>query len=106
MDLGLDRLAVTSDGEIVANPRHLRATARKLARAQRGLARKQKGSANRAKARVRVAVAHRKVRESRLDAHHKLALRLVRDNQAVYVEDLSVAGLARTTLARSIHDAG
>jgi putative transposase len=63
IDLGLDRLAVTSDGEIMANPRFLRSKQRRLARAQRSLARKQKGSANRAKARRRVAVAHRKVRE-------------------------------------------
>lgn len=106
VDLGLDRLAVTSDGEIIDNPRHLRRKARALARAQRALARKQRGSANRRKAVRRVAVLHRKVRETRLDAHHKLALRLVRDNQAVHLEDLSVAGLARTKLARSIHDGG
>jgi putative transposase len=106
VDLGLDRLVSTSAGEVVANPRHLRRRARTLARLQRVLARRQKGSANRRKAVRRVAVAHRKVREARLDAHHKLALRLVRDNQAVYVEDLSIAGLARTRLARSVHDAG
>jgi putative transposase len=63
-------------------------------------------SANRAKARHRVAVAHRKVRNRRADHHHKLALRLVRENQAVAVEDLCVAGLARTGLATSVHDAG
>lgn len=63
VDLGLDRLAVTSGGEVVPNPRHLRSKARKLARAQRALARKQPGSANRAKTRVRVAVAHRQVRQ-------------------------------------------
>jgi IS605 OrfB family transposase len=65
-----------------------------------------KGSANRAKARHRVAVAHRKVRDRRADHHHKLALRLIRDNQAVAVEDLYVAGLGRTRLAKSVHDAG
>ncbi len=106
VDLGLDRLAVTSDGEIIGNPRHLRSAQRRLGRAQRALSRKQRGSANRRKAVRRVAVLHRKVREARLDAHHKLALRLVRNNQAVHLEDLSVAGLARTKLARSIHDAG
>ena len=63
-------------------------------------------SANRAKARHRVAVLHRKVRETRLDHAHKTALRLVRDNQAVYAEDLAVSGLARTRLAKSVHDAG
>jgi putative transposase len=87
------------------NPRFLRAKERKLARAQRALSRKQKGSANRAKARLRLAVLHRKVRETRLDHAHKTALWLVRDNQAVYAEDLCVSGLARTRLARSVHDA-
>jgi putative transposase len=106
IDVGLDRLAVTSQGEIIANPRFFRAKARRLARAQRALSRTQKGSANRAKARRRVAVLHRKVRETRLDHAHKTALRLVRDNQAVYAEDLAVSGLARTRLAKSIHDAG
>ena len=104
--MGLDRLAVTSDGQIIANPRFLQAKQRHLARAQRALCRKQKGSANRAKARRRVAVLHRKVRETRLDHAHKAALRLVRDNQAVYAEDLAITGLARTRLARSVHDAG
>jgi putative transposase len=106
IDLGLDRLVVTSDGEIIANPRFLRARERKLARAQRALSRKARGSANRAKARHRVAVLHRKVREARLDHAHKTALRLIRDSQAVYAEDLNVSGLARTRLARSVHDAG
>ena len=106
IDVGLNRLAVTSAGEIIANPRFLRAKERRLARAQRALSRKAKGSANRAKARHRVAVLHRKVRESRLDHAHKTALRLVRDNQAVYAEDLAVSGLARTRLAKSVHDAG
>ena len=106
IDLGLTSLAVTSDGEIIANPRFLRARERRLARAQRVLSRRRKGSANRAKARHRVAVLHRKVREARLDHAHKVALRLVRDNQAVYAEDLCVSGLARTRLAKSVADAG
>jgi putative transposase len=106
IDLGLDRLAVTSEGEIIANPRIMRAKERHLATAQRALSRRQKDSANRAKARRRVAVLHRKVRETRLDHAHKTALRLVRDNQAVYAEDLAVSALARTRLAKSVHDAG
>jgi putative transposase len=110
IDLGLCVFAAvaSNDGtvETVANPRHLRAAQRRLARAQRQLARKQKGSVNRAKARRRVAVAHREVRDRRADHHHKLALRLIRENQAVAVEDLAVAGLARTRLAKSVHDVG
>ena len=106
VDMGLNRLAATSDGEIIANPRFLRAKERKLARAQRALSRKAKRSANRAKARHQVAVVHRKVRETRLDHARKTALALVRDNQAVYAEDLAIAGLARGRLAKSVHDAG
>jgi len=106
IDVGLDRLAVTSDGEIITNPRFLRARERRLTKTQRALSRTQKGSANRAKARLKVAVLHRKVRDARLDHAHKTALRLVRENQAIYVEDLAVSGLARTRLAKSVHDAG
>jgi putative transposase len=106
IDLGLNSLAVTSEGEVIANPRFYRAAQRRLQRAQRVLSRRHKGSANRAKARHRVAVVHRKVREARLDHAHKVALRLVRDNQAVYAEDLCVSGLARTRLAKSVADAG
>jgi putative transposase len=106
IDLGLNSLVVTSDGETVANPRFYRAAQRRLRRAQRVLSRRQKGSANRAKAKHRVAVVHRKVRDARLDHAHKTALRLVRDNQAVYAEDLAVSGLMRTRLAKSVADAG
>ncbi|MGH3122783.1 MAG: RNA-guided endonuclease InsQ/TnpB family protein [Streptosporangiaceae bacterium] len=105
IDLGLHSLVVTSDGETVANLRFYRVAQRRLRRAQRVLSRRQEGSANRARARHRVAVVHRKVRDARLDHAHKTALRLVRDNQAVYAEDLCLAGLARTRLAKSVSDA-
>jgi putative transposase len=106
IDVGLSRLAVTSNGEVIANPRFLRAAERRLKVAQRAVCRRQKGSRNRDKARRRVAVLHRKVRDARLDYAHKTALALVRENQAVYAEDLAVSGLARTRLAKSVHDAG
>ncbi|GAA3428292.1 hypothetical protein GCM10018953_54750 [Streptosporangium nondiastaticum] len=67
---------------------------------------KEKGSANRAKAELKVARAHAKVTDTRRDWAHKLSTSLIRDNQAVYVEDLAVSGMARTKLAKSVHDAG
>jgi putative transposase len=106
IDLGLASLAVTSGGEVIPNPRFGRTAQRRLRKAQRVLSRRQKGSASWVRARRRVAVLHRKVREMRLDHAHKAALRLVRDNQAVYAEDLAVSGLMRTRLARSVADAG
>jgi putative transposase len=49
---------------------------------------------------------HAKVADSRRDFHHKTSTAIIRDNQAVYVEDLCVTGLGRTRLAKSVHDAG
>ncbi|NJC68086.1 transposase, partial [Planosporangium flavigriseum] len=106
IDLGLTHFAVLSDGRKVAAPKFLRRAARKLKRLQQNLSRKQKGSNNRKKAVVKVARAHARVADTRRDWQHKLSTRIVRDNQVVYVEDLCVAGLGRTKLAKSIHDAG
>ncbi|MFE9187891.1 RNA-guided endonuclease InsQ/TnpB family protein [Micromonospora haikouensis] len=73
---------------------------------QQALSRKQRGSQNRRKAVIKVARAHARVADTRRDWQHKLSTAIIRDNQAVYVEDLAVAGLGRTRLARSVHDAG
>jgi IS605 OrfB family transposase len=106
IDLGLTRFAVLSDGRKVSNPRFLRRAERKLRKAQQALSRKAKGSRNRAKARVKVARVHARVADTRRDWLHKESTRVIRDSQAVYVEDLCVAGLGRTRLAKSVHDAG
>lgn len=106
IDLGLTSFAVLSNGKVLANPRFLRRAERKLRKAQRSLCRKQKGSNNRAKARVTLARTHSTVRDTRRDWLHKTTTTIIRDNQAVYVEDLAVSGLARTRLAKSVHDAG
>ncbi|GAB3887314.1 RNA-guided endonuclease TnpB family protein [Microbispora bryophytorum subsp. camponoti] len=106
IDLGLTHYAVLSDGRKIDNPRFLRRAERRLKKAQQALSRKAKGSANRKKAVARVARAHARVTDARRDFAHKLSTRIIRDNQAVMVEDLSVKGLARTKLAKSVHDAG
>ena len=106
IDLGLGHFAVLDDGTKIAAPRFLRRAEKKLRKAQKSLSRKVKGSANRDKARVKVARAHAHVASARMDFHHKLSTKLIHENQAVYVEDLAVKGLARTRLAKSVHDAG
>ncbi|MFC8615835.1 RNA-guided endonuclease InsQ/TnpB family protein [Micromonospora purpureochromogenes] len=106
IDLGLTHFAVLSDGTKVAAPKFLRRAARKLRRLQQDLSRKQRGSQNRKKTVVKVARAHARVADTRRDWQHKLSTAIIRDNQAVYVEDLCVVGLGRTRLAKSVHDAG
>jgi putative transposase len=106
IDLGLTHFAVLSDGTKVAAPKFLRRAARKLRRLQQDLSRKTQGSSRRRKAVVKVARAHARVADTRRDWQHQLSTRIIRDNQAVYVEDLCVVGLGRTRLAKSVHDAG
>lgn len=106
IDLGLTHFAVMSDGRKISSPRFLRRAEKKLKRTQQALSRKEKGSANRARARLAVARAHAKVADARREFHHQLSTRLIRENQAISVEDLCVKGLARTRLAKSVHDAG
>ena len=111
VDVGVTSLAavVHDDGTArkIENPKPLKARERKLARAQRKLSRCEKGSRNRQKARVRVARQHRKVRQARLDYHHKQARALVDNTHAIGLEDLKVAGMTRNRrLAKALSDAG
>jgi putative transposase len=106
IDAGITTLVTLSTGEKVSNPRHERADRGKLAKAQRALSRKAKGSNNRAKARLRVARIHARIADRRRDLLHQLSTRLVRENQTVVVEDLSVRNMVRNhRLARAISDA-
>ncbi|AJF63494.1 RNA-guided endonuclease InsQ/TnpB family protein [Streptomyces vietnamensis] len=106
IDLGLTHFAILSDGTKIDAPRFLRRAEKKLKKAQRNLSRKAKGSNNRDKARIKVARAHARVADARREFHHQLSTKVIRENQAVAVEDLAVKGLARTRLAKSVHDAG
>src|SRR5246127_1082328 len=106
IDAGITSLVVLSTGEKIASPRHERRDRDRLAKAQRELGRKTKGSANRDKARRKVARIHARITDRRKDFLHKLTTRLVRENQAVVIEDLSVRNmLGNHSLARAISDA-
>lgn len=122
IDLGLTVLAsgVHLDGEgdgerfDEPNERHLRRKQRALARAQKSLSRKEKGSrkdkrppsANYLKQKQKVATLHSQVARTRKDQLDKFSLQVARENQTVCLETLSITGLARTRMAKSIHDAG
>ncbi|MER6181888.1 transposase [Streptomyces sp. NPDC001652] len=106
LDAGITSLVTLSTGEKVTNPKHERRDRARLARAQRELSRKAKGSANREKARRKVARVHARIADRRRDVLHKLSTRLVRENQTVVIEDLTVRNLLKNgTLARAISDA-
>lgn len=106
VDAGITSLVTLSTGEKVANPCHERRDRAKLAKAQRSLSRKAKGSANRDKARAKAARLYTRIADRRKDFLHKLSTRLLRENQTVVIEDLTVRTMVRNrTRARAISDA-
>ncbi|MFC9357283.1 RNA-guided endonuclease InsQ/TnpB family protein [Rhodococcus sp. NPDC057014] len=106
LDAGITSLYTLSTGEKITNPRHERTDRERLAKAQRALAKKEKGSRNRAKARLKVAKIHGRIADRRRDYLHKLSTRLVRENQVIAVEDLSVRNMVKNrSLSRAISDA-
>jgi putative transposase len=107
IDVGLDHLLILSTGEKITNPKHERRDRVRLAKAQRKLSRKAKGDgANRTKARRKVAKIHARIADRRRDLLHKLTTRLVRENQTLVIEDLTVRNMVKNhTLARAISDA-
>jgi putative transposase len=106
IDVGLDHLLTLSTGEKIANPRHERKDRAALAQAQRRMAKKERGSANRARARRKVARIYARIADRRRDHLHKLTTRLVRENQTLVIEDLTVRNMVKNRkLARAISDA-
>jgi putative transposase len=109
IDLGLNSLVTVFDGESCYQVDPIKPTrkyAKRLKRRQKALSRKVKGSNNRRSSVKRVAKVQEKITNTRQDFLHKLSRQLVDDNQVIAVEDLCIKGLARTNLAKSIHDAG
>lgn len=107
VDLGVEKLAATSDGEVFENPKAAKKFERKLAREQRKLARKRKGSANYAKQRRRVALVHERAANTRRDAAQKATTRLVHESQVICCETLRPSGMVRNRhLAMAVEDAG
>jgi putative transposase len=106
IDAGLDHLLTLSTGEKITNPGHERRDRARLAKAQRTLAKKAKGSSNRARARRKVAKIHARIADRRRDHLHQVTTRLVRENQTLVIEDLTVRNMLKNhSLARAISDA-
>ena len=106
IDVGVKTLATTSEGEKIENPRPLVKHEKRLRILQRRLSRKVKDSNNRKKARFRVARLHARISDTRRDTLQKFTTKIIRENQAIFVEGLNVVGMVKNhNLARHIADA-
>ena len=106
IDVGLESFATLSTGEKIPPPQALRRRERRLKRLQRAVSRSAKGSNNRKKAVKRLATEHLKIKRIRQDFLQQLSTRLIRENQAITVEELQIRNMMQNHhLAKSIADA-
>ena len=95
LDLGLASLVTLDDGTKLDHPRLLKRYAEKLAKLQRELHKKKLTSRNRDKIRQKIARLYALISDVRNDMLDQFTTRLVRENQVLVVEDLSVETLIR-----------
>lgn len=106
IDLGLKDFIICSDETRVESQKYFRKSEKKLAKAQRKFSRTKKDSKGHEKARIKVARCYQKIKNQRNDFLQKLSTKLIRENQIICLEDLSVKGMERNKkLAKSITDA-
>ena len=105
IDLGIKEFCITSDGEVVSNPKYLKQSLNKLAKLQKELSRKSKGGSNRNKTRIKVARLHEKIANQRKDFLQKLSTIIIRENDVICIEDLQVKNMVKNhKFAQAIND--
>src|SRR5574344_1757149 len=105
IDLGIKEFCITSDGEMIPNPKYLRKSLDKLAKLQRELSRKSKGSSNCNKARIKVARLQEHISNQRKDFLQKLSMEIIKTNDIICIEDLQVKNMIKNhKLAQNITD--
>jgi putative transposase len=101
IDLGIKDFAITSEGEVFENPKYLRKAQSKLKYVQRKYS-KYKGKRTKKK----LAKLHEDVVNKRKDFLHKVSTQLIRENQTIALETLSVKNMVKNhNLAQAISDA-
>lgn len=108
IDMGIKDYLVDNNGNRVINPKYLAHSLVKLRKLQQRLSSKVRGSNSYSKLRFKIAKLHEKISNQRIDFLHKLSLQLVRDNQTICCETLSVKKMlaeSNHNLARYIQDA-
>ena len=106
VDVGINYLAVTSEGQYFENPKALKRYERKLKRLQRQFSRKVKGSRNWHKLKDKIAKLHYRITCTRRDAHHKATTTIANSAKRIGIESLNVSGMLNNhRLAKALSDA-
>ena len=92
-DFGIKDFLTGSDGNPYTSPMFYKQNAKQLAYAQKVYSRKVKGSNNQERERKNVARIHKKTANQRADHHWKLAIKLCRQFDIMFFEDLNLRGM-------------
>lgn len=107
IDLGVKTYITKSDGNIIENPKYLKKSERKLTEAERKFSKIGKKDSRRNRARFHLARIHEKVSNQREDFQHKLSLKLVKEFDILFLEDLNIKGMkSYRNLNKSVYDCG
>jgi putative transposase len=106
IDLGIKSLLITSEHEIIKNPKFYRKEEKKIKFKQKQLSKKKRGSNNQRRQRLELAKINEYVGNCRKDYLHKTTKKLIDENQVIITESLKVANMMKNhKLAKSIQDA-
>lgn len=106
VDVGINHLAVTSEGEVFENPRALSGALKRLRHLSKTVSRRKKGSNNRRKAKLQLARQHYRISCIRRDSLHKATTAIAKQAGIIVIEDLNVAGMLKNRrLSRALSDA-
>src|SRR5580765_2994347 len=115
VDFGIKAAATLSSGESMSSPAPLKSALRRLKMRGRSVSRKIEAaktnnkliSNNRKKSILKLSKLHARIANLRADFTHKLSTKLCRENQAVVIEDLYVAGMLKNEkISRALSDVG
>lgn len=107
IDVGIKDFAVCSNGDVYQNPKYLEKATDRLKIIQKRFSKSKKGGNRYERLRKQLARQYEKVTNQRTDFLHKVSTKLVRENQAIIIEDLNIDGMMKNhKLARSIGSVG
>ena len=105
IDMGISHFYTDSNGNTIDNPHFLDSSLNKLIKEQRKLSKMKKFSNNWNKQRIKVSRIQEHISNQRLDFLQKESTKLVKENQLICLEDLSVSNMLKNhKLSKSIAD--
>lgn len=93
IDLGINSFVTQDDGTKYHHPKPYKTSLEKLQYRQRKLTLKVKGSNNRNKQKKLIGKAYKKISNIRNDFQHKLANKLIKENNLIIIEDLNIKSM-------------